>query len=117
MSYQRCQKQVDCLDIAARVEIRAPLRDCLRDGACRDGWRECLKKAGQAVSKNPEFVTYRTACEKKRASCKEMSGRLCDEEVAAVNGEWLGRIATCFERGCEEVDACIEALTASVGCR
>jgi hypothetical protein len=100
----------------ARGDLIRALADCERDWPCDMSDDECTAIAFETVGEDPDQVIQSPdiqQCLAKEMECRETEGDFSDDLCGVL--PFLVRskrseMARCFERGCDEVTACLAPL-------
>jgi len=106
----RCTNDHRCLTALLETSVVNAYLDCASATDCSVSTSKC----DESALANGSHASDADACAKKYAECKA-SGKTFDNDyctsIRAVNSDILSKLNPCFEKPCDQIDACLNATT------
>lgn len=105
-----CTNSHRCLTTLLETSVVNAYLDCAATTDCTVSTSKC----DESALANGSHASDADACAKKYAECKA-SGKTFDNDyctsIRAVNSDILSKLNPCFEKPCDQIDACLDATT------
>ncbi len=107
--YDGCINAASCFRLQTRDDAEDELLQCYANWAndpdCGGRW--CTENLG--LYAQPEHESHELRCSNFTARCGTNGGDICNNSVLHLEQDILVVIAPCFEQGCDDLEACVNA--------
>jgi len=113
-----CAKQEACMNAVVHPASLQTLKTCLTTLSCTASKLSCDEAAAQAHASEPSYLAYKAACAQALTTCGASSPFKwwCAPIMAEYAPIVLDGFKTCFSGACEDVQGCLDAKNAALGC-